>query len=130
MYDVPFTYHRDDDARRVVVTLHGKFDSAEVLEILNRHRAENVPSYGLIYDGRELVGDPKMDDVRGILSERLTNELGTGPVAFVVTAPNFYRMACTYVALARVTRVKMEVFRDIHEAEDWLASNTSPAPFQ
>ena len=123
---MPFTYDRDDAARRVLVTLKGNFDSAEVLKILDRHRAENVPAYGLIYDGRELVGEPKMDDVRGILSERLTNQLGTGPVAFVVTAPNFYRMACTYVALASVTRVKMEVFRDILEAETWLAKNTPP----
>jgi hypothetical protein len=121
---VPFTYERDDAARRVLVTLKGAFDAAEVLKILDHHRAENVPAYGLIYDGRELVGEPKMEDVRAILSERLTSELGTGPVAFVVTAPNFYRMACTYVALASVTRVKMEVFRDILEAEAWMAKRT------
>ena len=119
---MPFTYFRDDEAQRVVITLEGAFDPAEVLEILKRHRAENVPTYGIIYDGRGLVGEPTVDEARGILNERVRNEMGRGPVAFVVTAPNFYRLACTYVNLAGATRVNMEVFRDIFEAEAWLAS--------
>jgi hypothetical protein len=42
-----------------------------------------------------------------------------GPLVLVATDAAVYAMACVYAALGTSAR-KVEVFRDRHEAEEWL----------
>jgi hypothetical protein len=51
-----------------------------------------------------------------------------GPVAFVTTMPAAFGMVRMYSTLAGQLQHTVEVFRDIGDAERWLAAHTEPAP--
>ena len=122
---MPFTYQRDDARQRVVVTLEGGVDAADILAVFERHRQENVPAYAMLYDVRRTVSRLKTTELGRIISERRSTNVGCGPVAFVANDPELYRLICSYVAMARPSGFNMEVFRDMVEAEAWLRTNTA-----
>jgi hypothetical protein len=49
-----------------------------------------------------------------------------GPVALLATDATLYSVACAYMALGGATR-KIEVFREVTEAERWLDHHTPSA---
>jgi hypothetical protein len=55
-------------------------------------------------------------------ANRLSAHLKCGPIAIVVDSTVEYGMARMYMALTDLTHPDTQVFRDIHEAESWLAS--------
>jgi len=55
---MPIRYERDDSRQCVVVTIQGEFDPADMLAIMARQRGEDTWTYGMLYDLRDMTGEP------------------------------------------------------------------------
>jgi hypothetical protein len=127
---MPITYERDDARRRIVVTTIGIITAAEMLAVVDRQAREGTWQYGMLYDSRRVATVASPADVRIGLRhvEAVTITHGQrGPVAFVTTMPAAYGMVRMYSTLAGQQRQAVEAFRDIADAERWLALHTPPA---
>ena len=127
---MPIRYERDDARRRVVITFPPTYQAADAVAAIERHHAEGVWSYGVLYDLRVLRGHPALADLKAHMKRDAQPPPGSesrprGPVAIVAADPIVYASACSYAALGRSTRITIEVFREWTEAEGWLAANAS-----
>ena len=126
---MPFDYERDDAQHRVVITFRGAFQASDGCAAIQRHHAEGVWTYGVLYDLRALTGHPTMADLRQFMTVDApapsAETRRRGPVAFVATDSDLYRNACSYAELGR-GMVTIEVFRVRDEADRWLAAHTHP----
>jgi hypothetical protein len=125
---VPVRYERDDVRRRVVISLQGAFQAADVFPVIARYHTEDTWSYGLLWDVRDLSGTPTITDLRAIMREDAASRPDAGPrgpVAVLASGAFVYGLACVYAALGR-PNMTIEVFRDYHDADRWLATHTSP----
>jgi hypothetical protein len=120
-----FIYERDDVHHRVVIRFEGAFQMREALASIERRRAEDTWSRGVLYDLRQMSGQPGMAELRQLLSEDLAIPAGgeRGPLAVVAAASSVYTKACTFAALAQ-SKVRVRVFSDIGEADSWLTMLT------
>jgi hypothetical protein len=124
---MPVRYERDDTRRRVVVTAQGAFLTSDMLTVIERQRADDAWSYGILYDLRRMTGRPTLAELRELMDQaasRRPAERPRGPVAILVTDPVLYSVACTYAALGH-SKLTIQVFRDLDEADLWLAAETS-----
>ena len=122
---MPIHYELDDVHRRVLVTVQGSFQVDDILAIMARQRAEQTWTYGILYDLRDMTGEPTIAELRELMSEASRRHLGQaprGPVALLATDPTLYDRLCTYSALGRSTALTIAVFRDRAEAEQWLTA--------
>ena len=124
---MPVRYERDDARRRVVITAQGAFQTSDMLEAIERQRAEDTWSYGMLYDLRGMTGHPTLANLREMMGHAASRpaEQPRGPVAIVATDPILYDVACTYAALGR-SRLRIQVCSDLNEADLWLADETRP----
>jgi hypothetical protein len=125
---LPYLYERDDIRRRVVVTVTGAFQGADVFELFARQRGDGTWAYGLLYDTRGMTGHPSVDDLRQFMrqdAEKLVEQRARGPLAILATDATIYAVACVYAALGGSKR-QVQVFRDRDEADTWLAAQTTP----
>jgi hypothetical protein len=98
---MPIRYERDDDRRRVVITMDGPFEPADFLAVIERWRGEDVGAYGMLYDLRGMTGVPSVADLRQFMSEAARTTRPRGPLAILATDPVIYGRACTYATLGR-----------------------------
>jgi hypothetical protein len=123
---MPLRYERDDVRRRVVVTVTGSFEGADLVELLDRQTDDGTWTYGFLYDARGMTAPPTINELKFVL-ERYTTTVAEqghrGPLALLTTDGVLYKMACTYAALRGTVR-PVEVFRDRDEADRWLAQQT------
>jgi hypothetical protein len=127
---MPITYARDDEHRRIVVTTIGIVGLDDLLAVVDRQANEGTWSYGVLYDSRRVSSVASQTDVRAGLEhvEVLSRMHGPrGPVAFVTTMPAAFGMVRMYSTLAGQVQQTVEVFRDIGDAERWLAIHTEQA---
>jgi hypothetical protein len=120
-------YERDEARRRVVVTVEGAFQTIDMLTVIERQRAEDTRSGGMLLDLRRMTGHPTRADLRELMGQAAAQgpvERPCGPIAILVTDPILYGVACTYAALGH-SKLVIEVFRDIDEAALWLAAEGS-----
>jgi hypothetical protein len=128
---MPITYERDDVRRRVVVTTIGIIALDDMLAVVDRQAGEGTWHYGMLYDSRRVSTVASQTDVRIGLKhvETLSRTHGRrGPVAFVTTMPAAYGMVRMYSTLAGQQHQSVEAFRDIGDAERWLALHTDQQP--
>ena len=128
---MPITYERDDKLRRIVVTTIGIVGLDDMLAVVDRQANEGTWQYGILYDSRRVASVASQTDVRAGLRhvELLSRTHGKrGPVAFVTTMPAAYGMVRMYSTLSGQVEQPVEVFRDIGDAERWLASHSEPIP--
>jgi hypothetical protein len=127
---MPMQYQRDDLRRRVVITYPGRFAPADALAAIERHHAEGVWGYGVLYDLRQLRGLlPAIADLKAHMERDAQRPIESseprGPVAIVTPDPIVYDIACTYAAIGRATMMTIQVFRDRTDAETWLTAQTN-----
>jgi hypothetical protein len=128
---MPITYERDDLLRRIIVTTIGIVGLDDLLAVVDRQATEGTWQYGMLYDSRRVTSVASQTDVRAGLKhvEALCRSHGRrGPVAFVTTLPAAYGMVRMYSTLAGQLHQAVEAFREIDDAERWLALHTEPAP--
>lgn len=126
---MPITYERDDKQRRIVVTTIGIVGLDDMLAVVDRQANEGTWQYGILYDSRRVASVASQTDVRAGLRhvEVLSRTHGKrGPVAFVTTMPAAYGMVRMYSTLSGHVQQSVEVFREIGDAERWLASQLEP----
>lgn len=124
---MPITYERDDKLRRIVVTTIGIVGLDDMLAVVDRQAIEGTWQYGILYDSRRVASVASQTDVRAGLRhvELLSRTHGKrGPVAFVTTMPAAFGMVRMYSTLSGQVQQVVEVFRDIGDAERWLATRT------
>jgi hypothetical protein len=124
---MPIQYARDDAHRRLMVTVEGPFQRSEILTVIERQRAEDTWSYGLLYDLRRVTGHPTLAELREIMDDAAAwraAEGPRGPVALLATEPIMYGRLCTYAALGQ-SKLTIQVFRDLDQADAWLAAATT-----
>jgi hypothetical protein len=129
---MPIEYQRDDERRRITVTVKGRVTTKEVLAIVARQAADKAWSYGTLYDSREGIDVPTADDLRQLVCEigALTTRYGPrGPVALVVLEAALYKMARRYAALGDLTALNVGVFGNVAEAERWLDREVAASRF-
>ena len=128
---MPITYSRDDLRRRITVTTIGIVGLDDLLAVMDRQASEGTWQYGTLYDSRRVASVASQTDVRAGLKhvEALSRVHGRrGPVAFVTKMPAAYGMVRMYSTLAGQLHQMVEAFRDVGDAERWLAEHTDPAP--
>jgi hypothetical protein len=121
---VPVRYERENDRRRVRVTVEGALQTDDALAVLARRRGDGTWTYGTLCDLRAMTDRPTVADLRQIAAEavaRESDEGARGPVAILATDGAPYIMACLYAALQR-SKLTIEVFRALDEAERWLTA--------
>ena len=126
---MPITYERDDKLRRIVVTTIGIVGLDDMLAVVDRQASEDTWEYGILYDSRRVASVASQTDVRAGLRhvELLSRTHGKrGPVAFVTTMPAAFGMVRMYSTLSGQVQQSVEVFRDIGDAERWLATQLEP----
>jgi hypothetical protein len=126
---MPITYERDDKRRLIIVTTIGIVGLDDMLAVVDRQANDGTWRYGILYDSRRVASVASQTDVRAGLRhvELLSRTHGRrGPVAFVTTKPAAYGMVRMYSTLASQVQQAVEVFRDVGDAERWLAGQTEP----
>ena len=121
-------YQRDDVRRRVVISFRGMFQTEDGWAAIERHHAAGAWTYGVLYDLRTMQGYPDVTDLKRYMERDAQTPAGEqrprGPIAILTTDPILYGLACTYAALGPPT-MKIAVFRDGIEADQWLVGGTS-----
>lgn len=128
---MPVTYQRDDERRRIVVTTAGIVGLDDLLAVIDHQAGEATWHDGVLYDSRRVASVAGQSDVRAALKrvDALSRTHGRrGPVAFVTTMPAAFGMVRMYSTLSNPVRQAVEVFRDIGDAERWLATHAEPGP--
>jgi hypothetical protein len=123
-----FQYERDDSRRRITIRVTGSFDMADVFGIVDRHRAEKVWGYAMLYDLTNLIEAPDSSEVARASDyvQRYVNERPRGPVAFVAPQPSTFGMVRMY-SLMNDRNVNVGAFHTVAAAERWL-DEQAPQP--
>ena len=125
---MPITYERDDDRRRIVVTVVGTVTLQEFLGILECQATEGTWRYGLLYIADRLE-PPSTVDLRTMVThvQRLIIQHGPrGPVAIVSDTVAIYGIARTYALLSERLPQDLAVFRTAGDADRWLTGQPFP----
>jgi hypothetical protein len=125
---MPIHSARREADRLIVITVQGAFDAAVTKDLLGRHEADIALAYGVLWDLRQMTGRPTTDELWSFSREYAHDPHGRrpprGPVAVVTDNDDTYRAACLYVVMAQA-RLQIDVFRQMDEAEQWLADRRS-----
>ena len=124
---MPYAIDIRSEQRRVVVTGTGKPDVVETMETMRRLAAEPdfEPTFGILCDVRELEYVASFDDL--IVMRDGFDELKesyAGPIAVLVPDLLRYGIARTISGLTSLIGIRIEAFRELAEADAWLASET------
>jgi hypothetical protein len=128
MWGMPVRYERDDARRRVVVTVHGAFETSDMLAVSERQRADDTWNYGTLLDLRRIAGHPTVADLRDLMSQASAHPPAArrpGPIALLATEAILYARLCGCAVMVQ-GKLTIEVFSDLDDADRWLATNTSP----
>ncbi len=124
---MPYTIDIQPERRRVIVCGIGSPDIGETMETMRRLAAEptNDPTFGILADMRELEYVASFEDL--IVMRNGFDELKAsyvGPIAILVPDLLRYGIARTISGLTGLIGIRIEAFRELAEAEAWLASET------
>jgi hypothetical protein len=118
-----FDIARDDDRRQLIVTLCGPVTTDDVSNLIAAIRAENVSTYSLLYDAREVEvnGDMTAYYIRDLAATaRVRAPLGGASIAIVTTNDALKGLARMYSSLIAGSGYLVEVFEDRESAARWL----------
>ena len=118
---MPFQYERDDNRRRIIIRITGSFAMADIFGVVDRHHAEEVWGYAMLYDLTDLVGAPDAAEIAQISDyvQRHVNQRPLGPVAFVVPQPVTFGMVRMY-SMMNDGKFNVGAFHTVEAAERWL----------
>ena len=124
-----FEYARDDTRRRVVIRFIGPLTADEGCQVADRHHIEQVWGYAMVYDLTGVTVVPNRNDVQRVADyvQRLVEQRPHGPIAIVAPDAALFSLARLYAAFAGPT-VRLNVFRNLTDAEEWLDTPGIDAP--
>jgi hypothetical protein len=118
-------YLQDDARHRVVVQTGVQVTADEVIRILDRQAAGGAWAYDVLYDARDALSVPSLDDLVKVVRHigKLTTRHGPrGPVAIVTTQAGLTKMAAVYAQLGELTSLRACACTTFDEAEQWLCA--------
>jgi hypothetical protein len=118
-------YLQDDARRRVVVQTGVQVAADDVIRLLDRQAASGAWAYDVLYDAREALSVPTLDDLVRVVRHigLLTTRHGPrGPVAIVTTQAGLTKMTGVYAQLGELTALRTSAFTTFDEAEQWLSA--------
>ena len=123
---MPFEYLRDHERRWIVVRPVDGLTADKASRIGDRHREEDACGYAMVYDLTYMTRAPTRDEVQRIADyvQRQADHRPRGPVAIIAPDAALFGLARMYAAFAG-PGVPLNVFRNVVEAERWLAVTTS-----
>lgn len=123
---MPATY-RIDVARRLVLSrMWGVFTAQDLYDHYNRLGADPAfdPTFSQLVDLRD-VEQTELE--RPVIRRHALEGFfhSSAQRALVVSTPHHYELARIYAAFAEYASQKVRVFRDMHDAEEWLGLEAS-----
>ena len=124
---MPVLYERDDDRRRILVTVIGAVGLEEFIGLLERQAREGMWRYGVLYNADGLEPPPAAEVRTMVIHlERLIAQHGPrGPVAIVSKTAAIYGTPRMYSTLTERLHLDVAVFRTAGEADRWLTAQAS-----
>jgi len=115
----------DDARKRITLKPIGPVSLQDVMGLLQRQQEDGTSHYGVLYDLRAVAPLVSVSQVRELATEvARVGPSSPGPVAMVVVDAELYVRACSYAALVRPSGRRLQVFRDLADAEAWLDAET------
>jgi hypothetical protein len=123
---MPITYTISREQKRVTAFATGIIRADDLHGLTRALLADPglVPGLRGLYDSRLAEPDITIMQLAEVAGEvrQLLNR-GLGRIAIVAQSQNSYRVAKTFTVLARAIGVDVDVFKELPEAEAWLAED-------
>jgi hypothetical protein len=120
-----FQFTRDDERRRIRVTLQRPLGAAELISIVDRQVEENAWTYGTLYDLRLIdraIDRPAATAVADYVQTLAQRHGRRGPVAIVTRKVDVVAAGHAYALDSTRQGRVVDVFWDIDDAEQWLST--------
>lgn len=123
---MPITYSISAEARRINALATGTIRADDLHGLIRSLLADPalVPGLRALYDASKAEPDItvlQLAEVAGEVRELLKR--GLGRIAIVAKSQATYRVAKTFTVLAQAIGIDVDVFRQLPEAEAWLAED-------
>jgi hypothetical protein len=123
---MPITYTISGEQRRITAFASGITRYDDLHGLIQSLLADPglVPGLRALYDARYAEPDITIMQLAEVAGEvrQLLNR-GLGRIAIVAESQTTYRVAKTFTVLARAIGIDVDVFRELPEAEAWLAED-------
>lgn len=124
---MPIAITRDDEQRRITVSVSDPWSVEEIAIAIDRQLAEQVWAYGTLYDLRGSNWVPSEADVLWLVKrgqQQIARHGARGPVALLLDANNQAALLRTYAEYgAEHSHLTIGVFDDPSAARQWLAAH-------
>jgi hypothetical protein len=124
---MPITYSISAEERRINAVATGIIRADDLRGLIRSLLADTafVPGLRALYDARNAEPDITVLQLAEVAGEvrQLLNR-GLGRIAIVAYSPATYRVAKTFTVLAQAIGIDADVFRELPEAEAWLAEDS------
>ncbi len=124
---MPIAIARDDEQRQITVTVSDPWSVEEIAIAVDRQLAEQVWSYGTLYDLRGSNWVPSEADVLWLVKrgqQQVARHGARGPVAVLLDANNQAALLRKYAEYGgEHSHVTVAVFDDPAAAGPWLAAH-------
>ena len=124
---MPWEYERDDARRQVLIGTTGLFTLADVFAVVDRHRAESIWGYGMVYDLPGWVGVPMGIEIQQAADD-MQRQVGSrprGPIAVIASMPMMLDMVQKY-RRRNSGALDIETVDTLEVAARWLDERTAP----
>src|SRR5687767_1956268 len=124
---MPITYSISAEERRINAVATGSIRADDLRGLIRSLLADPafVPGLRALYDASNAEPDItvlQLAEVAGDVRQLLNR--GLGRIAIVAYSPATYRVAKTFTVLAQAIGIDVDVFRELPEAEAWLAEDS------
>ena len=118
-------YARDDRRRQITVRLSGPCAFSDLMALVDRHRAEGVWSYAMLYDITDMEGLPTRLVLQALVDyvHRHVHTRPRGPVAVAASDPATINMVRLYASFN--ASMNICAFPTVVAAEQWLDTQHS-----
>jgi hypothetical protein len=118
---MPYLYVRDDERRRIRVTVNDSSTQADWIASVEQQLAEGAWEFGVLVDARAMSAAPPLESIQSFLAhvQALTDVHGhRGPIA--VAARNPGAIAGMQIYKMSGKKQDLEIFWSIEDAQQWL----------
>jgi len=124
---VPIGIARDDEQRRITVTVSDPWSVEEIAIAVDRQLAEQVWNYGTLYDLRGSSWVPSEPDVMWLVKrgqQQIARHGARGPVAVLLDANNQAALLRKYAEYSgEHSHLTVGVFDEPAAASEWLTAH-------
>ena len=123
------TFRVDHERRRILACGEGRLTYEEVCDYGVAVRPFRMVGYDELFDAAAVVATLTPDQIRTLATRAQQEATATalwGMIAIVAKEPVVFGLSRMYATLAESAGLKVAVFYDLAEAEEWLGSRRAP----